>query len=266
MILALLGAAASPAWADESARAWETLHDGRLIEVADGTPEVAVRYYQDLLADMGPDASLRGPVSYALGRARLALDDPDGAVQALRVAEEDPATREDARALLLQVELRRREVAALPVTWTFDAGPGGLVHGGDGSRGETALRRVGENVLLAWETVVRHGETDQLVARFASGVEMREVRFRVRASAFPAVLRVAASDGRGGRFAAPAFPVPVDRWAEVAVRAAEMRAVDPAPGTGSPAGVRSLLLEDVTGLASSDRGANTFLIDDVEIR
>lgn len=253
------------ALADDGARAWEALYDARLVDAADGTPEVAAKFYAELLADLGPTDALRGPTNYWLGRALLEVGDLPGAVEALRAATVDETMVRAADTLRVQVELRERPVTALPVGWSFDEGAGGFVRGASGrGKGELSVRRVDGAVLLSWETFVRAAEDDALLVAMAEDLRPQSIRFRARSSEFAAVLRVVATDGSGGRYAAPAVQVPVEEWVDVAVPVSSLEAIE--PGTPRLARVHTLGIEDLTGIIASDRGVNTLLIDDVEIR
>ncbi len=251
--------------ADDSARPWEALYDARLVDAADGTPDVAAKFYEELLDDLGPRDAMRGVTCYWLGRARLESGDLEGAVEALRAAVDDPAMARAAETLLAQVELRQRALPALPAVWNFETGAAGFVRGSSGAgKGEVTIRRVEGNALLAWETIVRTGEDDAVMVAVAEGVAVHELRFRARSTSFPAVLRVSAGDGAGLRYAADAVQVPVETWVDIVVPVAGMKPVEP----GSPPLKRAITLaiEDVTGIIGSDRGVNTLLLDDVDLR
>lgn len=251
--------------ADDSARPWEALYDARLVDAADGTPDVAAKFYEELLEDLGPNDPMRGPTCYWLGRARLESGDLDGAVESLKSAVDDSAMARAAETLLTQVELRQHALPSLPAAWNFSAGAGGFVRGPTGSgKGELAVRRIDGDPVLAWETVVRTGEDDAIMMAVAEGVSVRELRFRARSTSFPAVLRVSAGDGAGLRYAADAVQVPLENWVDIVVSVSDLKAIEP----GSPPlrKVITVSIEDVTGLIGSDRGGNTLHIDDVELR
>jgi hypothetical protein len=258
---------ASLALADEANRTWETLWDAGLVESGDGRPDLAVRYHQDLLQDLRADPDARdeelADAWFGLGRARLTLGLVDDAVAALELARQHPSRSEAAGALLAQVELNRRAVRRLPLTWTFEDEEGGLVPTGP-DRGTLELQDAGGNGHLAWRIDVGGGVGGEVAIRFAPGVKLHEVRLRVRATRFPIALRVAATDTMGGRYGADVLPVPTDRWIDVAFPVSAFQLAGGAGMGGRP--IQTLLLEDVTGFLGAERGANTILLDDVVLR
>ncbi len=269
----LLAAALGSAWADDPARAWESLYDARLVEAADGTPEVAVLYYEELVADLRPEDPLYGTAWYWLGRTRYGLGDTDGAIAALRNALRDEGVRPQAAALLGRIELKRRAVHVLPVSFGFEqGGAGAFVRAWEhADKGRLEARTVLGRPVLAWETNVRGGEADHLAAAFDGEGRVAVVAFQVRSQSFPAELRVTVSDGAGGRYSAPVVQVPTGQWLEVSLPASAFRSTDGArDGAGGNAlragdPVRMLEIEDLTGLLSPDRGENTIYLDNVEI-
>lgn len=249
--------------ADDDARAWETLYDARLVEAVDGTPEVAVLYYEELLRDLGPKDPMVGQTWYWLGRARWELGDLDGATTALRQAARDPQQKSAANALLARIDLASRAVRTLPWSAGFEGSTSGFVRAGEtAEKGALEIRPVGTNPALAWNTRVVGGETDRLYLGLEPGLPLREVSFRVRATAHVSELRVVVADGAGGRFSAPVTTVPTDAWTTVSLPLGAFRAED----GGLPSGVRLLELEDATGRGGQDLGVNTLLVDDVALR
>lgn len=263
MILGLL-LLSGPGRADDEARAWETLYDARLVEAVDGTPEVAVMFYEELLRDLRPTDPAWGQTCYALGRARWELGERDAAVSALRQAARVPDTRVAANALLARIDLAGRAIRALPATIPFQGSTGGFVRAGEfAEKGTLEIRPVEGNPALAWNTRVETGQEDRVTVALEPGLALREVSFRVRAGAFPATLAVVVVDGAGGRYAAPPVTVPVDGWLEVNLPIASFRAEG---DDARPPGVRLLELVDRTGLAGDNAGSNTLLVDDVVLR
>lgn len=265
--------AAALALAADPARDWETLYDARLVEAADGTPEVAVLYYEELVADLRPEDPLYGTAWYWLGRTRYGLGDVEGAVTALRNALRDGGVRAQAAALLGRIELKSRAVRALPATFGFEDGrTGAFVRSWeDADKGGLEARAAFGGPVLAWATTVRAGEADHLAAALEIEGGVSRVAFRVRSKAFPAEMRVTVSDGAGARYSAPVLQVPTGEWLEVSLPASAFRSTDGARGgEGSalrPGGpVRILEIEDLTGLLSPDRGENTLYLDAFEIR
>lgn len=267
ILLAAFALAADPA------QEWETLYDARLVEAADGTPEVAVLYYEELVGDLRADDPLYGTAWYWLGRTRYGLGDTEGAITALRIAVGEGDVRPQAAALLGRIELHERAVRTLPATFGFDGGdPGAFVRAWEAAeKGKLQARNVYGGFVLAWETTVLSGEADHISAAIAADSRVSSVAFQVRAQSFPAELRVTMSDGAGGRYSAPVIQVPTGQWLSVTLPIASFRSTDGARGghgnalrSGDP--VRLVEIEDLTGLLSPDRGANTLYIDAFEIR
>jgi hypothetical protein len=247
--------------ADDVARSWETLQDARLVEAADGTPAVAAAYYEELLSNMQPGDPLYGQTCYWLGRARYALGDADGAIAALREAAKDGATRPKADALLSRIEMEVRRVRKLPVTLGFETGIGVFVRAGETSdRGGLEVRSADGNAVLAWNTTVTDDGEDRIRAAFEPGSELEHIAFRVRTTAFPARVALVLSDGAGGTVRGAGIDVPVGEWVSVDVPVSAFSG-----GKGRRA-VRYLEIVDVTASAGTDRGVNTLLFDDVELR
>lgn len=254
------------ALADDPSLSWEHIYDARLVEAADGTPEVAARFYEEILSDLGAEDPLRPSVAYSLGRARLAAGNTDGAIAALRLAIEGKDVRPQAGALLALIEQERRQVTTLPYSNGFANDVGAFVRGWQGfDDGELAIGPVDGNPAMAWPTVVRAGGSDEITIGLAPGVDLRDVHLRLRAAEFPAVVRLGCTDGAGGRFGAGTVVVPTDAWVDVRVPVTTFRSLRSAVGE-APRRVRTLIVEDLTGSVSSDRGANVVWIDDVELR
>lgn len=257
------------AGAEDAARAWETLYDARLVEALDGTPEVAVMYYEELLRDLKPGDPTYGEAWYALGRARWDLGNADGASTALRQAARDPGVRVAANALLARIDMASRAVRALPAHVTFEGSTGGFVRAGEtADKGALEIRPVDNDPALAWNTQVDADEVDRVAVALEPGLALSEVSFRVRAARAPASLRVVVADGAEGRYASPVFQVPTDAWLPVELPLAAFRAdLDGARGDAPrPLVVRVVELEDVTGRGGEDHGPNTLFVDDVTLR
>lgn len=244
--------AVSWALAQDDANAWERLYDARLVEAADGTPEVAVLFYEELKKEMDAGDPLYGQTCYWLGRARFNLGQVDLAVEALREAARDVNVRPQANAFLALIELESRRVTTLPRTMHFEDGVGSFVRAGEtAAKGALATRDISGNDVLAWATTVVAAETDRVsmaleVSRF------EHLSFRVRATSFPAELRVVLSDGAGSIAPAPVLRVQTGSWLMVDI---------PVRGV-----VRLVEIVDTTGVNTDRRGQNVLLIDDVEVR
>jgi hypothetical protein len=260
------GLASAAAGATDPARDWGTLYDARLVEVVDGTPEVAVELYAELVQDRPPTDVLYAEIMFWLGRAQLELDRSDAAVATLGAAVTDPVLRDGALALLEEAALRDHRIDAIPVAWNFEHGGFPGVRGaGSGGRGELAVKRVGERVVLSWGTTVRPGEPDRISLRFGDRVPVREFRLSLRPVEFPAVIRVVAIDGDGLRWVTEPWALGNEDWSERVVGPGQLSI----PGVLSPRRIdriTALQIEDLTGERTSARGENTILIDDVVVR
>ncbi len=259
--------AASWALADDPARDWGTLHDARLVEVADGTPAVARELYEELLDDRKPTDPLHADVAYWLGRNLvIAGEVSDGSsLDALAAAATHPSLRPAAMALLVAGELLRNEVRALPAAWTFEKGTFPAVQLRPGRQeGGLSVVRSGADVVLSWQTSVRPGEPDGVGLRFARGLRVEELRFSAMAKEQDAVVRVTARDGYGLEWHTPDFALPADSWTEVVVPTR----IFSREGAGLTRLERAaeLLIEDLSGERSSLRGEHTLLLDDVRVR
>lgn len=249
--------------ADDVARSWETLHDARLVEAADGTPSVAAAYYTELLDNMAPGDPLYGPTCYWLGRARFGLGDLEGAVEALREAARDPATQPAADGLLSRLEMEARRVRAFPASMGFERGVGAFVRAGAApGAGPLATVAVDGDAVLSWATAIQPGGTDRVGLAFDPGTLLEHVSFRVRAVTARAHLVVSVSDGAGAFSRAPGIDLPIGEWMTVDLPISSFL---PARGKSARA-VRVLEIEDRTGLAAKEAGQNTILFDDVELR
>jgi len=102
--------------AAEDFRAWQGVHEGLLIESADGDLVAAARWYESLIASVPDNDPARAELYYQLGRARYALGDVPGAQTALAVAQADPLLEERASVLLDQIEAQKNPIRTLPYT------------------------------------------------------------------------------------------------------------------------------------------------------
>lgn len=262
MIALLALALAGP---QEETRIWEGLYDARLVEAADGTPQVAAQYYEELLGDLPLSSPQRPEVLYWLGRTHFVMGAYEAAIPVLQEAAQDPAHALQAEALLARIEMARHGVLALPVRWTFDDGPGALIRSSDSpSGGSLGVRSETGEAVLAWRTLARPGKIEQISAAFAQALPVRVLSFRARTSTFPADLQVVFHSSEGVRFSAPLVVVPVGRWVTIRLPLISFRTLDPVPDAHLDR-VRLMEIQDLTGYLSSDRGENTILFDDIVI-
>lgn len=258
----------------EDFRAWQGVHEGLLIESADGDLVAAARWYESLIASVPDNDPARAELYYQLGRSRYALGDVAGAQAALAVAQADPLLEERASVLLDQIEAQKNPVRALP--YTMDLAQPSFPWRRAWSRDDRAgldvvtLGEQGERA-LAWRTVIESQDNDQIELRFAQGADQpREITLRLRASDFPAWLLVVAIDDKGRAYTLPnLIEVPVENWSVIQFTPQEMTPFVSGEGASSPprpASVRALILRDVTSSWSSDRGPNNLYVGGMEVR
>ena len=263
-LLAGLGAA-RPAGA-AGPEVWGAMHDARLSQSADRDGAEAITIYETLLEHLGADDPLRGELLMDLARVRFDIGDEAGAREALLDASADPRVGTRARAWLVQLEAWARRVRTLPLELAVRREAGPLVLGWSAAP-DAALAP--SNQGLVWDTVVRDGRDDTLIAAIDElAGPTRHLGLRVRASTFPAHLRVVLEDAGGGRWATPVEVIlPGDSTTM------ELDVVDLLP-TGAaeedarpdPALVRILMLQDVTAFHSVDRGPNRLTIEALSLR
>jgi hypothetical protein len=249
--------------ADPSA-AWKSLYEGRLVQIADGTPVTAVRLYDTILEDLG----VRAPsaVHYWRGRALLAAGQLPQATASLELAVGDPALRLEALALIEEAELRQRVITRLPARFTFDGDVfPGVRSGGGAGRGDAGPTTEDGRRVYAWSTTIRPGEPDRVSLRLGDVAGVTAVRFAARSRGVPAVLKLVAVDPWGGTWTSTEVVVDDDDWYDVELRVADFLPPERVAGPARISRVVELRLEDVTGERSEVRGAHTLLLDDLEI-
>lgn len=261
ILLGLLGeAVASP-------DAWNSLNEAAMIEAAGGTAEAAARVCTAALDTAPADDPTRGELLYCIARNRLRLGDENGALGALRAIPTTSPAWATARGLVDRLQLQAGALPRLPVTCTFDGEQCGFVRAWDGvDKGVLEDRDDGDETVLAWDTVVKEGEEDRIRVAFATDVAPRSVSFRVRATKIASDLRVYLSEGNGLRFVSPILEVETDNWAHITLPVSAFRPVDGMPARVSPRAVRVVDLVDLTGTLRPERGENTLLLDDFEVR
>ncbi len=253
-----------------------------LLESGAGDYRGACDTYRELLArsDGLPDIL----VSEALLRLGLAHETLAGGPEALILEEADraeaafqelldrfPTTRwaDDARYRLRSLEEHRKIVPQLPAKFSFDADVGGLYH----ARSRRHKGRLGHELadgegVAAWRSYVIGGEDDLLMVRFAQK-EPRplSVKLRVSARNFPAHLTFFLVDVEGVNHATkPRNIRPEDGWTTLTFAPGDFSslAVDRDAQLGDRP-IRYLMIQDVTGHSSTDRGENVVLFDDLEV-
>lgn len=261
-------------------RAWQGLHEGMLIEAADGDTVRSIAWYEGLIAGLEDDDPTIGELHYWLAHARYAQGDAEGARKALRVAMEDPTIADPARALLGQIDAQELRVHKLPVFYEFSTGTGHWLHAweyGDKGRITNAIPPTSaEDHALAWTTEVAERERDAIRLFFEPEIWIDDRRggpsslsFRVLSEAFEARLAFYAEDDQGRRYAADGLVVAgtVD-WTSVRVLMSDLVPI----GSTIPQDrldsrkVRSFTLLDVTSSETPSRGPNTLYLDDLSVQ
>lgn len=235
-----------------------------LLARSDGLPDILV---SEALLRLGlAHETLAG------GPEALVLEEADRAESAFQeLLERFPTTRwaDDARYRLRSLEEHRKIVPALPTRFSFDADVGGLFH----ARSRRHKGRLGQETndgegVAAWRSYVIGGEDDLLMVRFAQK-ESRPLSVRVRVSArnFPAHLTFFLVDVDGVNHATQVRNVrPEDGWVTLSFKPEDFSSLGADRSTKVGARpIRYLMIQDVTGHSSTDRGENIVLFDDLEI-
>ena len=273
MILAVI----LPAFAADPAQDWAVVFDARLAEVADGTPDNAVRLYRGILEDMDPTLPLYAFTSFAMGRALLGSGEVDEGMVVIAAINDHSARgrlRDEAGAALRMAslglwedgQLTRNTIPRLPVRWGFENDTFPAVRGstGDG-RGTIAVGKVEGRQTLEWATNVRPGDPDRMTLRFGPDAAPREVGVSARAVDSEAVLRLVAVDPWGQRWISPEWTVPVADWLDVRLGVRSFVPEEGGRGHERLDRVVDLRFEDISGERSNVRGANSVLLDDVYV-
>lgn len=258
----------------EDFRAWQGVHEGLLIESADGDLVAAARWYESLIASVPDNDPARAELYYQLGRARYALGDVPGAQAALAVAQADPLLEERASVLLDQIEAQKNPIRSLPYLMDLSqpSFPWRRAWSRDDRAGlDVVILGDSNDRALAWHTVIESQDNDQIELRFAEGADQpREIVLTMRTSDFPAWLLVVAIDDKGRAYTSPNLvEVPVEDWSRVSIAPQEMTPFVSGEGASSPprpTSVRALILRDVTSSWSSDRGPNHLYVGGTEVR
>lgn len=263
MILLALGALAA-----EVPAAWNSLNDASMTEAVGGAPDIALRYCATALDDAAAADPIRGELLYCLARNQLRLGDVNAALGSLNAIPAGSPAWSPARTLIDRLQLEARALPGVPARCTFDRDVCGFVRAWETlEKGVLEAREVGEDAVLAWDTTVRESEDDRISVAFKADATVRSVGFRVRATRFPADLRVYLVEGSGARFLSPIVEVPVESWLEVRLPVSAFRPVGgAAPVAAGPRAARLVEVVDLTGTLLGDRGPNTLLLDDLELR
>jgi len=256
----------------EGPEAWASLHDGRLTQSMDRNPAAAIAIYETLLAGMPQGDLMRGDLLYWLGRARLAGGDAAGATETLGQAQEVWSSRSRARALLSRLQAQRQAVRSVPYDQDFSEGTAPWVRGWNrGQDSDLEVDRESESTgpAASWRVEVRQGEGDFLAMAVATdGVRIQQIEMQLRASNFPAYVRITMEDADGKRWTSGSYFVQTGEWNQITVGLSQLVAMGKTAGQSRISGdrVRWITLHDVTAELTDDRGENRLLIDDLSLR
>jgi hypothetical protein len=270
LVALLLAGPASAEPIDGRGRIAEALY----LESGMGDYRAAATQYLGVVDAEGVPQELRAEACFRLGLAYERLgeaDDAEAAYEKLLAQFPGSSWAEDGRFRLRSLDEDRKQVAAMPVAFDFSSGLDGLYHARNRAhKGRIAHELEGNNGVVAWRTHVVSGEDDILVVGFKPGLGVRgEVELNVRARTFPTHLAFFWVDASGRRFGTSTIVVrPEEGWQPVKLSAVDFadRAAATAPTFDPAGGVSFLMIQDVTGYSSTDRGDNVVLLDAMRIR
>ena len=284
LLLALLLPAAAWAEANPSAaaklEARAQMADALYLESAVGDFEGALAVYQALVdrsAELDDRTAAEACMRLGLAHERLEQV-PQAEASYEEILRKYPNTgwSSDAQQRLRSLDEDRKQVQKLPVAWSFETDLGGLFH----ARNRTQKGRLtwepssdGPHApgLAVWQTYVTGGEDDLTVVGFDDSLTLQgQVSMQLRTRNFPAHLVFFLVDAAGGRYSSATTVVrPEQGWRTVALGPADF--VDRSRGPQerifqAQGGITYLMIQDVTGYSSTDRGENVVLLDDLAIR
>lgn len=182
----------------------------------------------------------------------------------------------DASQRLRSLDEDRKQVQQLPVAWDFEQDLGGLFHARNrAQKGRLTweLSSDGPHApgIAVWQTYVTGGEDDLAVVGFDEALTVQgQVSLQIRTRNFPAHLVFFLVDTEGGRYSSATTVVrPEQGWRTVALGPSDF--VDRSRGPQervfqAQTGITYLMVQDVTGYSSTDRGENVLQLDDLAIR
>jgi tetratricopeptide (TPR) repeat protein len=284
--LALLALLSTAALADDDPAAQQKIEaraqmaEALYLESGMGDYEGALAVYRSLL-DRGEELDDR-TAAEACMRLGLAHERLDQAREAEAAYEEilrkypNTGWSSDAHQRLRSLDEDRKRVQRLPVTWDFESDLGGLFH----ARNRTQKGRLTWEMstegphapgLAVWQTYVTGGEDDLTVVGFDPLLTVQgQVSMQIRTRNFPAHLVFFLVDAEGGRYSSATTVVrPEQGWRTVALGPGDF--VDRSRGPQernfqAQRGITYLMIQDVTGYSSTDRGENVLVLDDLAIR
>ncbi|MEE2829294.1 MAG: hypothetical protein VX498_08910 [Myxococcota bacterium] len=279
----LLSAGSAPLQADEGLsrlEAHKLIADALYLESGMGEYERAAAIYSEVLKNsgaLGPEvqaeaAHRRAMAFEALGRA----EEAERAYLLLLDRFDSTSWSVEARSRLQALQQARKTVRSLPIDYDFEAGLAGLFHSPTRStkgrlEQQSAPAGSAGGGVAVWRTRVVASEDDLLLLAFDGRLKVRgEVSLRVRSERFPAHLSFVLEDEAGQRFASKSLRVrPQDGWTELTIRAPQFRSAGEEERRGAYRardGMAYLIIRDLTGFSSTDRGENRLLLDDLKVR
>lgn len=258
----------------QDVRAWQGLHEGLLMESADGDLDEAIAWYEGWIAGLPPEDPTQAELHYWLGRAYYAKGEYESARKALLSAMGDPTIRLQAQVLMGQIDAQELQVRKLPIAYDFTTGTGHFLHSWlypDKGSIRSELPPESDNPALAWRTKVLEREDDAIEIWFDPDLEGPEhIEFRVHAKNFRGLLVLAADDDKGRRYIYPEpIVAPIDEWVLITADLSSFVLQDTgglAEGHMSPGSVVSISLWDRTSFGATSRGENVIYLDDLELR
>jgi hypothetical protein len=249
----------------EEARTWESIYDGRLVAALEGSPQLGVQYYEQILEGLSADSPARGQVLYWLGHARFLSGDLARAAAVLKEAQAWPDVKDASTRLLARIELERQSALVLPLNWDFSGGVVGFVLGSLPRSHESSLKTeiLDNNPVLSWTRFVSANEIDSISMGLVD-TPARSIAFRAMARNFPVDLQVVVLGTEGGRYGAPLTVIPEAEWVYIRISLSSLRSLD-AASRGPLKNIRNVELQDLSGYLSSDRGENILYLDDFSI-
>ena len=258
-----------PAWGQDL-RAWQSMHDGMLIELIDGEMEQAIEWYEGLLTALPEDDPSHASLSYWMARAMVVSGDVEEALTVLQAMPETPSISMQARVLSERLEANQKAIPSLPVHHSFRNSTESWVHDWrNPSKGSIGLDSpsLGGDRTLTWNTRVEEGEEDAIGILFEEAASRpRMLRLSIRSDLLSAFVLPTIEDWEGNRYTLDQ-PISLHRndWVALDLRMNDFRPVEGRRTSRRPSSVRSFQIRDVTAFYSTDRGPNTLFLGDVVI-
>jgi hypothetical protein len=236
---------------------WAALHDARLLESLDGDPEGAIAIYELLLEDLESGTELWEQCILSMGRARMNMGDLDGARSALLLLTDRSSVKQDARAMLVRIEMQQRKVGSLPYVDPIGIGQSKWIRGWTRGALDDLHFTDEPEPCLAWELQVVHSQTDFIVLSLGV-LEQRPERMEitVRSREFTSRIIVVLEDHDGGQWRSEILDIPTGDWTTIDVDLNALIRLSGENRMPDPRRLRSLIVQDMTGQVSAQQGSN----------